>query len=151
MKASGLNIASLISSKAPSTSHSIGSPKSASRIRLPAYNPPNSQQIYNPVKPESLPVLGSRIHSDSKAVDIILPDKSLVSSQTEYDKRDWSVKYNPDIRPRLNITFVQEFVHDAAGVYSVKFSPNGHYLAIGLGSGEVIIYNAFSGLVCHWF
>ena len=63
----------------------------------------------------------------------------------------WSVKQNTKAAGlSLEVTFVRAFTHNV-GVFSVRCSPDGKYLAVGLGhlsggdSGKVFIYDVRTG------
>jgi len=65
-------------------------------------------------------------------------------SQPKPNYPDWSVEYNPKITRGLNLHVTKTFIY-ATRVLSVKFSRDGKYLAMGLKSGEMHIYNMMTG------
>jgi len=58
----------------------------------------------------------------------------------------WSVSHNPKIKQALHIDLAKTF-DLAAEVFCVKFSPDGKYLAVGLGegNGRTYIYDVEEG------
>ena len=113
---------------------------------------PFNTQLTNP-RPAS-PILGTLAPSPViPVVSNVLTETSLSTShaksgeettfiaQPVIEKPQWSVIYNPEIEKVLDITFVHAFKHTSP-VYSVRFSPDGKFLAAGLdhGLGSTHIY-----------
>jgi hypothetical protein len=69
------------------------------------------------------------------------------SIRDEIKEPSWNVSHNPQIKAALHIDLVKTLTFTATAIF-LKFSPDGKYLALGLGtgSGRTYIYDMEKGL-----
>ena len=73
------------------------------------------------------------------------PNEGTISSQQNFEPPQWSVVYNPEVRRALDLQLAHTFTYGSAA-QCVKMSPDGHRLAVGLGSdGKTYINDLETG------
>jgi WD40 repeat protein len=74
-----------------------------------------------------------------------LPQASVSTVDSTLDEqRNWSIKFNDKSRKGFCIEIAHELCHEAR-TFSVKFSRDGKYLAVGCHNGTAYIYDVQTG------
>jgi len=74
---------------------------------------------------------------------ISIPESS-TSPKDIPDQLDWSVDFNSNVKPALNVK-LERILIPGAPVWCVRFSPDGRYLAAGVNNGRTYTYDAKTG------
>jgi len=94
------------------------------------------------------PSVSEPIQSPSLAVaqhPISLPETSISPTDIPDQLDGWSVDFNNDVKPELDVKLEHVLTHGAT-VWRVMFSPDGKYLAVGVNNGRTYIYDVKTGV-----
>ena len=109
-----------------------------------SFLPPSSTPTTHTCSPPMSNILASSEPAESFFIRPRTPldVDSAVVDQPIIQKSPWSVMYNSEINQMLEITFIHAFNHSSSAL-SVRFSPDGNFLAAGLTCdlGRIHIYD----------
>jgi len=122
----------------------VVSPSSESKLSL---HPSNSSGSSAPSNPLSLWHRFFKGHTAPiRPTDS--PTSLLETSTSIPNQLDWSVNFNRNIKPALNVK-LEHVLTPGTIVVCVRFSPGGKYLAVGVKNGRTYIYDVKTG-VGNW-